>query len=174
MKQFFAGALFISCLSLPASASSIQLIDDFVTGTKGSSSIVILGRTQPCVEVACVDKSGGDPKLSTAAAAQQTLLQILPPKKVNFDFARKYPDPASPVAPVAPDSSASASGAAPDAPAAPADSGTIAQQPPVQPQQDAQSMGAPSQDAPGSQTRGSIDPNAPVMPIANAEARESE
>ena len=174
MKQFFAGALLISCLSLPASAASIELIDNMVTGTKGSASIIIIGKPVPCIEAACVDASGGDAKMSTASAAKQASLQIAPPRKINFDFARKYPDPANPVAVSAPESSSGESGGLLDTPTAPADSGTVAQQPPVQPQPDSQAMGGPSSEAPVNATRGSIDANSPVMPIASTEASEGE
>lgn len=173
MKQFFAGALLLSCLSLPASASSIEYIDEMVTGAKGSSSIITLGKPQPCTETACVDKSGGDANMNTASAAQQAALQLVPVKKINFDFARKYPDPAIPVATAAPEAETGGSSAT-EVPAAPADSGNVAAQPPAQSQPDPAAIGAPTPEALETSTRGSIDPNAPIMPTQSAEARESE
>jgi hypothetical protein len=176
MKQFFAGALLITCLSLPASASSIEFIDNVVTGPKGHSSIITLGGEVPCEETACVDATGGSDGMNTGSAPLQAALNTIPLKKINFDFARKFPDPAVPVPSAAP--APEAASANPLAvPSAPADSGTIAAQPPVQPQpeQPAQPVAdAPPTGAPVDAARGSIDPNAPVKPIVSSELREGE
>lgn len=173
MKHIFAGVLLLSTLSLPASASSIEVIDSMVTGPKGSPSIITLGPVAPCSDAACVDATGGDPKLNTASAMQQIASVTTLAKKINFDFARKFPDPAVPV-PSAPAEGEASAPAVPKIPTAPADSGTIAAQPPVQPQPDSASMGAPSEGAPADATRGAIDPNAPKLPITSTELREGE
>jgi pyruvate/2-oxoglutarate dehydrogenase complex dihydrolipoamide acyltransferase (E2) component len=177
MKQFFAGALLFTCLSLPASASSIIEIDSMVTGPLGSS-IVTLGGEVPCEETACVDATGGNSNLKTGSAGQMSSLTALPEKKINFEFARKFPDPAVPVP--TPVSDATAVATDPTAvPKAPADSGEIAAQPPVQPQPESPTAAAPTADAapqgmPADPARGSIDPNAPVKPIVSSELRDGE
>jgi hypothetical protein len=175
MKQFFAGAMLLTCLSLPASASSIELVDDIVTGPKGKSSFVTLGPVTPCDDSACVDGTGGDPKLKTASAFEQIALATRPVKKINFDFARKFPDPASPVA-AAPAEADAAGAPALQIPKAPADSGTIAAQPPVgsAAPNDPAAIGAPTGATQTTETRGTIDPNLPAMPIVNSELRDGE
>jgi hypothetical protein len=172
MKQLFAGAALLVLTSFPASASSIEFVDEIVTGAKGSKSIITLGEASPCAETACVDASGGDPKLNTASAQQQAALAAKPPRKINFEFARKFPDPANPVPLSAPAKTASGAPNILEVPKAPADSGRIAAQPPVaQPPQVStrESDGRPLQTS-----RGTIDPNAPKMPIASTELREGE
>ena len=173
MKQFFASALLLTCLGLPASATSIEVIDNMVTGPKGKSSIVTLGGSAPCLDTACIDTTGGDPKLNTASAQAQIASATNPLKKINFSFARLFPDPAVPV-PSAPVEEAAGSAPSLEIPLAPADSGTVAAQPPVMPQPDPSQSGAPQAAAPADLTRGSIDPNAPVMPIVNSELRDGE
>ena len=190
MKHILASALLLSSISFPAFASSIELIDDMVTGPKGSSSIITLGPVEPCVDSACTDATGGDPKMVTMSAQQQISSLTAVVKKINFDFARKFPDPAVPV-PSAPAESASGTPAV-TVPKAPADSGTIAAQPPVSSQPDPASIskppqgalgqgeqangapvdgapvnGAPAGAASADATRGSIDPNARIIPVAN-------
>ena len=191
MKHILAGALLLSSISFPAFASSIELIDNMVTGPKGSSSIITLGPVEPCTDSACTDATGGDPKMVTMSAQRKIELLTAVAKKINFDFARKFPDPAIPV-PTAPTESASGTPAAVTVPKAPADSGTIAAQPPVgsqpgspptgrppegAPVQGQQANGAPVDGAPADGTpvdaasadgtRGSIDPSARIIPVAN-------
>ncbi len=189
MKQLFAGAALLVLTSLPAAASSIELIDQIITGAKGSKSIITLGEPVPCAETACVDASGGDPKLNTASAQQQAAVGAMPPREINFEFARKFPDPANPVASTAPATAEPAGLTSLEVPKAPADAGTIAPQPPVSAQQPpAASPEEQANDTPPGQqrgntappvaqqgaTRGSIDPNAPKMPIISSEMREGE
>ena len=173
MKQFFAGVLLATCLALPASASSIETVDGMITGPEGKSSIITLGAVDACADTACVDASGGDPKMNTASAQQQIASITTPVKKINTEFARKFPDPANPV-PSAPADSASSGGSNASVPAAPADSGTIATQPPVQQPMDQASMGAPAEGASTDGTRGTMDPNVPPMPVVNSELRDGE
>lgn len=174
MKQFFATAVMISCLSLPASASSIELIDDMVTGPNGTPSIITLGTPVACEDDFCVDATGGDSNLATSSANTVAPLNAAPVRKINFDFARKYPDPATPVPSAAPESeSASFEGgpaAAPAAPALPADVGDIQPQPPVKKasasvqesavasQMTPEAMGARPSNATDGETRGSMQP----------------
>ena len=189
MKQLFAGAAILVLTSFPAAASSIELIDQIITGAKGSKSIITLGEPVPCAETACVDASGGDPKLNTASAQQQAAAAAMPPKQINFEFARKFPDPANPVPTTAPEAADSAGLTSLKVPRAPADAGNVAPQPPVSSQQPP--VASPEEQAndapPGQQrgntappaaqqnaTRGSIDPNAPKMPIVTSEMREGE
>jgi hypothetical protein len=178
MKQIFAGALLFTCLGLPASASSIIEIDNMVTGPQGRSSIVTLGGEVPCSETACVDASGGDAKMSTGASGLTASVAALPKKKINFEFARKFPDPAVPIpAPVTEGTEEAANPLS--TPTAPADSGEIAAQPPVEPQPEQPVAAQPTAEAPTSSepfdpARGSIDPNAPVKPIVSSELREGE
>ena len=169
MKHIIASALLVASISFPAFASSIELIDNMVTGPKGTSSIVTLGPIEPCGDVACTDATGGDPKLVTLSSQQQIASLTTVIKKINFEFARKFPDPAVPV-PTAPSESASSAPVDLKIPTAPADSGTIAAQPPIQPQPGSASIGAPIEGAPADAaaadgTRGSIDPNARIIPV---------
>jgi hypothetical protein len=173
MKHLLAGIVLFTGFSFPAAASSIELIDNMVTGPKGKSSIITLGSLENCADKVCIDATGGDPKLNTASAQVQIAAVTAPVKKINFDFARKFPDPANPVASAPVEESAGGS-ASSSSPAAPADSGTIAAQPPVEPQPDTAAGGGQSADASADATRGAIDPNAPVMPIASSEAKEGE
>jgi hypothetical protein len=166
MKRYFASALLVTALCLPAKASSIELLDDMVTGAKGSASIVTMGQPVPCEPEACVDKTGGDPALNTAAAQQQAALDAMPLRKINFTFARKFPDPAVPVPSAAPVESSEGSSAL-EIPAAPADSGTVAAQPPVGQPVDQASISAPNGGAP----EGGV---VPVVPLADSELREGE
>lgn len=173
MKQFFAGALLFTCLGLPASASSIIEIDNMVTGPEGRSSIITLDSQLPCNETACVDASGGNADLMTSSFEQMAAIASQANKKINFEFARRFPDPAVPV-PSAPveDSSSSAPGLG--IPEAPADSGTIAAQPPVAPQMEPALSVPPVNGAAPDGTRGSIDPDAPVIPVVSSELRDGE
>lgn len=169
MKLYFASALLVTALSFPAQASSIEIVDDMVTGAKGSTSVVTLGAAEPCAEVGCIDATGGDPKLNTAAAQQQAALGAMPAKKINFAFARKFPDPAVPI-PAAPVAESADGSDDLGIPMAPADSGTVAAQPPVEQPTTQASMVPPA----GDQSVAPVDPKAPVMPLANSELRESE
>lgn len=168
MKLYFASALLVSALSLPANASSIELIDSTVTGAKGSSSILTYDTKVVCQEMACVDGSGGDPSLSTSVAK--------PLQEINYVFARKYPDPAVPVPTVAPVEAAD-SGLGLDIPQAPSDSGTVAAQPPVeQPTQQPTEQASmnPSMDGSTPGAGQPDEPKAPIMPLADSELRDSE
>jgi hypothetical protein len=171
MKQFFATAVMISCLSLPASASSIELIDDMVTGPDGTPSIITLGTPVACENDVCVDATGGDSNLATSSTNPAAALNAAPVRKINFDFARKYPDPANPVASAQSENgsddegesspatetadSGSGSGSAPNAPE---DIGNIPAQPPVTEPMDPVAMGAPATDPALEPTRGSMKP----------------
>ena len=176
MKQFFTGALLISYLSFPASATSIELIDDMVTGPKGKSSIVTLGPVPTCAETACVDGTGGATALKTGSAFSQIAIATTTAKKINFEFARKFPDPASPV-PTAPAEQDAGNSDMTKMPKPPADMGTIPAQPPVGGSAPASpaAIGAPVAGAEVDQTRGTIDPaKAPAAPLVNSELRESD
>ncbi len=164
MKQFFATAVMISCLSLPASASSIELIDDMVTGPNGTPSIITLGTPAACEDDFCVDATGGDSNLATSSTDPMAPLTAAPVRKINFDFARKYPDPANVVPSAAPEEESDSVESDPAAtPEAPADVANIPEQPPVNlPSAPAEispaAMGAPSSDAPAGEPRGSMQP----------------
>ena len=167
MKRVFATAICLGSLSFSAQASSIEFIDNMVTGPKGQSSIVTLGKPSGCSDTACFDSTGGDPKMATATAQQQIALAITPVKKINMEFARRFTDPAVPVPATIDDGGAVNPVAA--TPQAPADIGTVAEQPPVQPEMTPQQMGAPDVT-----TRGTLDPNVPPMPVVSSELREGE
>ena len=173
MKHLFAGVLLFTSLGLPASASSIIEIDNLVTGPQGRSSIITLGGDAECAQTACVDATGGTEDLMTSSFAQMASIAAQANKKINFEFARRFPDPAVPV-PSSPVEEASDDGSSLIIPAAPADSGTIAAQPPVEQQPEPALSVAPDGTTAPDGTRGSIDPSAPVMPVASSELREGE
>jgi hypothetical protein len=161
MKHIFVSAAFFALASFPASASSFEVIDEIVTGAKGSKSIITLGEPVPCAETACVDATGGNPTLKTAATDTGQL------KKINFEFARKFADPANPVPTTVSDPSAEAPSETPKIPKAPADTGEIAAQPPVAPPMTPAAMGAPTQ-AQVDATRGTLPHQRFVLSVLKA------
>jgi hypothetical protein len=148
MKRMAFLVAFAGLSAFPASAGSIELIDATITGPVGTTkSMIVLGPTE-----LCAPNCGGD-GIENIVTSSFDAMAVPGRRKINVDFARKFPDPSVPVpAPMSAEGDGSGGGmpgmpgmggaAAPAptppapegaaaAPSAPADAGTIPAQPPV-------------------------------------------
>ena len=111
-KVVFTTGLMLA--ALPASASSIELLDSLVTGERGTSNSMTWLTALPasCVQADCRAVQTGKPQVISVAkagvigsqaaeaammfTASNTRERAEPGRVLNMAFARKFPDPAAP------------------------------------------------------------------------------